>query len=181
MGSSNSTLLPLWRTISNRKAIPTPLNKLKEAYKVLYTYKYNHIDYAKCSLFVASKKCSFDSINISANERNNITPYTLYITEWHLPAENPKAADKNVLFANLTNFLKYTMLPPKAVASPRDCNPRLYWNDLLNEYSSINSIGRQECVWNQHGTRKRMVIRNRRRNNQSFVVLIHLPSVTRQF
>ena len=127
MGSSNSTLLPLWRTISNRKAIPTPLNKLKEAYKVLYTYKYNHIDYAKCSLFVASKKCSFDSINISANERNNITPYTLYITE----AENPKAADKNVLFANLTNFLKYTMLPPKAVASPAKSDKEIAIHDYI--------------------------------------------------
>ena len=81
MGSSNSTLLPLWRTISKRKAIPTPLNKLKEAYKVLYIYTSNRIDYAKCSLFEAFKKCSFDSINISANDRNSITPYTLYIME----------------------------------------------------------------------------------------------------
>ena len=81
IGSSNSTLLPLWRTISNRKAIPTPQNRLKEAYKVLYIYTYYHTDYAKCSLFVPSKKCSFDSTNISANERNNITPYRLYIME----------------------------------------------------------------------------------------------------
>ena len=70
-------------------------------------------------------------MNISANERNNITPYTLYTTEWYLPAENPKAADKNVLFANLTNFLKYTMLPPKAVASPAKSDKEMAIQDYI--------------------------------------------------
>lgn len=63
-------------------------------------------------------KWSLDSLKISANERNNITPYKSYTIEWYIPAAKPSAADKNDLFANLTSRLKYTTDPPRAVVSP---------------------------------------------------------------
>ena len=37
---------------------------------------------------------------------------------YEVPAENPSAAERNVLLANVTSLLKYTMHPPKAVARP---------------------------------------------------------------
>ena len=94
-------------TKQTQRSIQCTMNKSKQTWY-----------YPKCALFVASVKWSFDSLKISANERNSITPYTSYTKKWTLPAAKPSAADKNDLFANLTSRLKYTTSPPRAVVSP---------------------------------------------------------------
>ena len=94
-------------TKQTQRSIQCTMNKSKQMYY-----------YPKCALFVASVKWSFDSLKISANERNSITPYTSHTKERTIPAAKPSAADKNDLFANLTSRLKYTTSPPRAVVSP---------------------------------------------------------------
>lgn len=63
----------MWRMPSRRNAVKIPLKRLRQAYSMLGLRK-RRIGYAMCSLDVALRKCSFDSMNISAKDRNNMTP-----------------------------------------------------------------------------------------------------------